>query len=158
MEAFTEEQRFIRYWWFISLPAMIPLMFAIVNRDEANASSGIIAISGVAVVMLLLTTLKLSTRVDQHGISFSYFPLVRNTRIMWAEVLRASVHKTNPLFEYGGWGVRMFWRKKAYNVWGTKGLVIELKNGKHVMIGTNQPERLTDYLVYLKQKYGVEAL
>lgn len=62
--------------------------------------------------------------------------------------------------EYGGWGYRRrFYRKKrAYSISGNMGIELTLANGQTVMIGTRQPEKMQQYLDYLKQKYQISAL
>ena len=46
--------------------------------------------------------------------------------------------------EYGGWGIRTISLKKniAYTISGDKGLQIELKDGKKILLGTQNPEEV----------------
>lgn len=55
------------------------------------------------------------------------------------------------LLEFGGWGFRVVTMNadKAYNVSGNMGLQLVLMNGKKLLIGTKQPEHLTDILTKL---------
>ena len=47
-----------------------------------------------------------------------------------------------PLRDYGGWGIRYGRNGKAYNISGNKGLMIEFRNGKRLMLGSREPEVL----------------
>ena len=54
------------------------------------------------------------------------------------------------MFDYGfvgGWGVRM-WTKygTVYNTKGSKGLLVELNNGKTFVIGTQKEDELKMFL------------
>ena len=105
-------------------------------------SEGIKA-SPIALVFLLFFILKLSTMIDEKGIKMSYFPFV-NKSFDWLEI------KTVRVINYGfvgGWGIR-FWTKHGtvYNVRGNKGLLVELKNGKSFVIGTQKQEELKSVL------------
>jgi hypothetical protein len=45
--------------------------------------------------------------------------------------------------EYGGWGIRRSWRNGvAYNMMGDRGVQLELKDGKKVLIGSQRAEEL----------------
>lgn len=48
----------------------------------------------------------------------------------------------NPLLEYGGWGIRGFGKKIAYNAQGNRGVLVTLKSGGTVLLGSQQPEDL----------------
>lgn len=50
------------------------------------------------------------------------------------------VRTYSPIREYGGWGFRQALgeKGKAYNVKGNKGIQIQLKTGKNILIGTQK--------------------
>jgi hypothetical protein len=48
--------------------------------------------------------------------------------------------------EYGGWGVRISPSGTAYNFSGRTGLHITSRDGNKVLIGTKNPEGITDAL------------
>ena len=72
-------------------------------------------IMGGIIVLFLKMRLKLEIRQD--GLWFSYPPLLRKIQhIKKDEIVRFEVRKYNPVFEYGGWGMKGSTKNKAYNV------------------------------------------
>ena len=63
------------------------------------------------------------------------------------------VREYSPIAEYGGWGLRggFFGKGSALNVSGNKGLQLELKNNKKILIGTNKPKELSETLSKIGQ-------
>ena len=55
---------------------------------------------------------------------------------------KAEAHSYSPLRDYGGWGIRYGGKGKAYNVSGNKGVLLMLKDGKNVLIGSQNHEGL----------------
>ena len=99
----------------------------------------------------LFLIMNLKTVLDDKGIQMSFYPFVKK-KLKWADV------KTFKLIDYGfvgGWGIR-FWTKygTVYNVKGNKGLAIELKNGKKMLIGTQKPKELSTFLDNLSVHVG----
>lgn len=110
-----------------------------------------------AIVFLLL---KLETKIDSTGIfiRFSFIPGSRK-QWNWGDIQRAYIRTYKPVTEYGGWGIRYTFRNgRAFNVSGKTGLQLELKNGKKVLIGTQQEAELNKVLAYLKQQYHIDAI
>ena len=48
----------------------------------------------------------------------------------------------SPLKDYGGWGIRYGRKGKAYNVSGNKGVMLSMKDGKAIMIGSQNNKDL----------------
>ena len=73
------------------------------------------------------------------------------------------MRKYDALGEYGGWGLRYrLWFKfndRAY-VFNdhSKGLQVELSNGKKVLFSTTKHEELSLFLINLKSKYNLAAI
>lgn len=84
---------------------------------------------------------KLITEVRHDGIYLRFFPIQRSfRRIAFDELKRYEVRTYRPIIEYGGWGIRYALKGKAYNVSGNRGLQLELKDGKRLLIGSQGPE------------------
>ena len=49
-----------------------------------------------------------------------------------------------PIREYGGWGIRGFRSKRAYNVTGDRGVELTLVDGRKVGIGSRRAGELAD--------------
>jgi hypothetical protein len=65
---------------------------------------------------------------------------------MWEDVEDYQVITYNPVRDYGGWGIKTGKKGRAYNVSGNWGLMLTLKNGKSVLIGTNMPVEIKSFL------------
>ena len=52
-----------------------------------------------------------------------------------------------PILDYGGWGIRWGPGKGwAYNVSGNRGVQLELLDGKQLLIGSQNPEKLAQMI------------
>lgn len=108
----------------------------------------------MAVLILILSTVviihhsfsNLITKINDKGLTVTYFSIrKKQLKIEVKEILSYKLRKYNPYREYWGYGVRENWmRGKAYIINGRKGLHIQLKNGKCVLIGT-QKEQAIEY-------------
>lgn len=95
---------------------------------------------------------RLETQMNAEGISYKFAPLAKARTIEWDDVEKAYVREFKPLREYGGWGIRYsFGRGKAYYVKGNKGIQLELKNGKKVLLGTQNPGEAAQLLQHLEE-------
>lgn len=77
--------------------------------------------------------------IDSSGIDMRFSPL-SSKKVKWSEIDSAEV------VDYGfvgGWGVRLGSKYgTVYNVNGSKGLALKLKNGKKFVIGTQKEDEL----------------
>jgi hypothetical protein len=64
----------------------------------------------------------------------------------WEEIKSANIRTYKPLMEYGGWGIRGFGNNRALNISGNKGLQLEFKNGKKLLIGTEKSTEMESIL------------
>jgi hypothetical protein len=98
-------------------------------------------------LFFLFFTARLTTVIDKMGIKYKFSPFHAKSRmIYWNMIQKHEVKTYDPLAEYGGWGIKSNKSGKAYNVSGNKGLIIYLKTGKTVLIGTQKEKELTDFL------------
>lgn len=157
-----------KFWWiFLIMAINVVMMFTFwLAEDDPTEKQEILnaLLISLAVeigVIALFISMRLKTRIDDKGVSFSFQPFLRNRDYGWAEIEKVWVRKYKPIGEYGGWGFRGgFFRKagRAYNVWGDKGLQLQLKNGKRILIGTQQHEELAVFLKRLKEKHEIEVI
>ena len=98
-------------------------------------------------LVLLFVYTKLTTMIDDSGISYKFFPFhLSFHKITWDQIESYEVTTYRPIREYGGWGIRFGWNKKAYNVSGNVGLSVQLKTGKKVLFGTVMEQELREFL------------
>ncbi len=99
-------------------------------------------IFGIGLPALLFFS-QLITEVRDDGIYFRFSPFHRTfRRIAFTEIKQCKVRTYHPIREYGGWGIRIRCKAKAYNVSGDRGLQIELLNGDRLLIGSQRAEEL----------------
>ena len=153
---YYESQRF-RQWWVLLILAVslsLPLIIGIIEYFSQSAISGettrredLILFAGFALFgLFVFLSFRLETRINARGIHYRFFPVhLRFHTILWDEVAEVFVREYQPIREYGGWGIRFgLFNKtgKAYNVSGNRGIQIILKNGKKVLIGTQNPHEV----------------
>lgn len=85
--------------------------------------------------------MKLIVEVGEEGILIRFSPL-HSRFIRFEDMEIHKVRKYHPIREYGGWGIRWGSKGWAYNVSGNKGVQLELTNGKRILIGSQNPEKL----------------
>ena len=94
---------------------------------------------GVYVALFFFASIRLITRISTNEIHVHLFPLTRRL-IEWREVETAQIVSYGFV---GGYGLRISPKYgTVFNIKGRKGLALVLKNGKKVLIGTQNPERL----------------
>jgi Family of unknown function (DUF6141) len=97
----------------------------------------------VPIIMYIIYSAKLETNVEEDGLIYRFFPLIRSSKkILWEDIEKMEIITYRPLLDYGGYGIRWGTKGKAINVSGDKGLQIIFKDGKKLLIGTNKPDEL----------------
>lgn len=156
---FKEEQRFRQPLpWLIIGVAMLfsftsvgQVFYAAFSMDAAELpteyKSKLVTMVGVAllniVVLILFLTAKLSTEVRANGLFVKFFPFHRKWRPISLEgVVNAEHICYAPIKDYGGWGIRYGFKKKAYNISGSKGVRINYNNAHHILIGSKNGDQL----------------
>ncbi len=141
---FKETQKFTQWWLWLLLLAIGALLFYF----HATNLGALILIG----ISLLFLVLRLITTIDEGGIKFRFFPFVKR-EYQWHEIASARV------VDYGfvgGWGIRLFTSYgTVYNVKGSKGLAVELKDGKKFCLGTQRPEELQKILSSITSKNDI---
>ncbi|MGB9770538.1 MAG: hypothetical protein ACPLX7_00985 [Candidatus Kapaibacteriota bacterium] len=108
-------------------------------------------------VIYLFLSLKLEFGVNSKGIVFRFFPFHRKFRfIPFSEIKNYTIRKYNPIFEYGGWGIRYSVKRNgvAYIISGKYGLQLELVSNKKLLIGVKSPRQVLEFLkMFSPEKY-----
>jgi hypothetical protein len=165
---FREEQRFRQKWlWAIVLAStLIPLGIMLyvaywqlvrgVQMGNHPASNQDVLLSTTIFSVILLGILwlfhatRLITEVRSNGLFVRYVPFhlrYHNIDLENVESIEARTYK--PIGEYGGWGIRYSTRGKAYNVSGNRGVEITYRNGKHLLIGSQQADEFANAVAQL---------
>ncbi|TCP24250.1 hypothetical protein EV195_10652 [Tenacibaculum skagerrakense] len=149
MRIFKEEQRFTQLWIIVVLvmSSIVPLVLSIraYNNNEMSLKEVIISASSIILLsFLFIFVFKLTTKIDEKGVHYKFSPMHFSFKLIkWNEMEKVYTRKYDALSEYGGWGCKggIFWKKEngvAYNVSGDEGLQIITKEGKKILIGTQQ--------------------
>jgi len=158
---YHEEQKFRSPWILVpvALVACVALAFAfwaIVRQIGQGVPVGSKPVSDAAIVLIasvqvviwfsvfaLLWFARLVTEVHPEGVYVRFRPFHFKPRLIpLADDDRVSAREYHPIREYGGWGIRRGWKKRAYSVSGRQGLEIVRTDGRRIMIGTQRPDEL----------------
>ena len=109
--------------------------------DSALVISAAFSFLISAGLTLLFYKLKLITEVGPDGVHIRFFPLTRR-KIAFDSITSCKARTYRPIREYGGWGIRFSRKGNAYNVSGNRGVQLEFKQGKPLLIGSQKAEEL----------------
>ncbi len=94
-------------------------------------------------LIFMFMFIRLKTVIDNEKIQISFFPFTRKN-VKWDDI------ESVKIVDYGfvgGWGIRLGTKYgTVYNIKGSKGLAIELKNGKKFLIGTQKEKELNNII------------
>jgi hypothetical protein len=155
-EIFCEKQPFRIWWIWVIILLLVGLgWWAFVqqiilnipwgNKPMSDTGTIIVWVSTSIVLPIFMLILGLRTHVTQDGVYFKYFPLhLRKKSIPREDIVKCEAIEFHPIREYGGWGIRYGKSGWAYIVSGKKGVMIEKKNGKKVLIGSLKADELAN--------------
>lgn len=127
------------------------------NYYEGRNFLLIIPYASLTVVVLgMIYLCRLDTEVNSVGVRYRFKPFQLSSRtIEWKNIKEVRLRKYHPFWEYKGWGIS--WGKAgwAYSTKGNTGLQLVLKNGKRILVGTQKPNELKDYLTKLRETYAI---
>lgn len=152
---FEEVQYFMRnrvLWVAVGVLAVaMAMMTAALVRDweilrnQSVFILGVIALAyGLVVgIGVLVAVGHMRTWVGASGVFVHFFPFHRTARCIRPADIDAWHAKTyRPILEYGGWGIRYGAGGKSYNVYGREGVLLKLKTGRSLLIGSQRPQEL----------------
>tara|TARA_B100001964_G_scaffold157832_1_gene173311 strand:- start:78 stop:572 length:495 start_codon:yes stop_codon:yes gene_type:complete len=152
--SFNEKQTFRQWWiWLLILIAPTVCLALLIQQAFFEKPLGInqqgdfllliLTVTLGAVFPLLFYIIQLETKVNSEGILLKFRPFHINwIKLDFNEIKMAESTKYKPLMDYGGWGIRYGKNGKAYNVSGDRGVLLTLKNGSRVMIGSGDVDSL----------------
>lgn len=152
MKIFKEEQRFTQTWLIVLLAVSVLVPIGIICKEyfkedtTMTTNEFVLTNLGILISISFIFLFKLTTRIDEKGIHYQFFPFHFKLRLIsWNEISKATIRTYDPIGDYGGWGLKggSLWNKskgKAINVSGDIGIQLELVNGKKLLIGTQKKE------------------
>jgi hypothetical protein len=147
MADFAEVQPFDHVWiWaLLGIETLVILLPLILTGQPWWVI--LVAMSVMALSLSMISALKLRTRIDDYGVHWKMTPFHwKEKTISWEDMDSIHVRTYAPIAEYGGWGIRIGRAGTAYNVKGNQGIQIVKKNGKRILIGTQQAEEVARVL------------
>jgi hypothetical protein len=116
-------------------------------QDDSLSTGDVIGLTVGFLIPLAATMLlykaRLETEVYADSIRYRFIPFHLSAQSIPLERLKSfKATKYNPILEYGGWGIRYGFKGKAYNVSGSRGVRLELKNGSGMMVGSRRSEEM----------------
>jgi hypothetical protein len=161
---FTERQQFKQWWlWLILLAINGVMLFGVFRQviggqpfgSKPASNTGLLMATGLVILItFLFTSFRLDTQIKTDGIYVRFFPFhIRFKKYTWHSLTKCYVRHYSAITEYGGWGLRvgLFGKGGALNISGDKGLQLEFRNKKKLLIGTNKPTELTETLISIGQ-------
>ena len=136
---FVEKQR-LPLWNMALVPLfLIPIFFALHNEPITLC---FVTMFFVIMAICFWALFCMQTYINSDGIYVKIFILKKYFE--WKDIEKAYIRKYSPVSEYRGWGYRVniISQNGAINMRGNIGLQLELKNGKNVLIGTQQPQEI----------------
>ncbi|MCB1142017.1 MAG: hypothetical protein H7A24_09595 [Leptospiraceae bacterium] len=113
--------------------------------------SGLIVFHLAFLVFLIFS--RLTFTIDAIGIEFRFFPFQQTyQKLTWDMIYQYNLREYSAESEYGGYGVRYGRKGYAYTVKGKFGLQIVLKNGKEILLGTQQAAKLNLFLESMRKE------
>jgi hypothetical protein len=95
----------------------------------------------------------LSAQVTEAGIRLKWGPLGWIKKfIPFDTITKAEAVTYSPLMEFGGWGIRMRGKKRAWTVRGNRAVRMELTDGKIFYLGSERPERFAEWIRSMERK------
>lgn len=134
-EIIYQEKSSMKLWAFILIPilSVVVLLDVLINNSPKftqNPEAQWTIIIPI-LVFLLLFFIKLEWEFTESDFRYRFFPFIIKERIiLYSDIQTMSVMKINPLFEFGGWGLRSGKLGKAYTTDGNLIIHIELKSGQ----------------------------
>lgn len=151
--AFREEQKIVKVWWVTLIIAVLTglMWYSFIQQIILGQPFGtnpgpnwmvwlFWLLFGIGFPVVWAMT-KLVVEVRDNYLSIRYYPLTTR-KIPFADIQHVEARTYNPVREYGGWGIKGWGNKRAYNVSGNKGVELELQDGRMIMIGSLKSEEL----------------
>ncbi|TQD26154.1 DUF6141 family protein [Methanolobus vulcani] len=151
---FREVQKFRQIWLLALLlvttgltwyGAIEQLVYGRPFGSNPASDEGMLAILiGMGIIFpIFMLSIRLVFVVRNSGLYLKFFPFHLSFKhFPFSDIISAEVVRYRPLRDYGGWGIRYGRNGKAYNISGNKGLMLEFRNGKRLLLGSQEPDVL----------------
>ncbi|MCJ8152147.1 hypothetical protein MKJ01_00035 [Chryseobacterium sp. SSA4.19] len=150
---FQEKSGFPKAFAILLIFQAIVGSFILVKDNESPLT--VIVITIPLTLLFLCSALKLN--LNSQYFEYHFFPFIlKRKKISWDDIKEIQFIHTDPISDFGGWGVRLS-RKygKAFITGGREIIFLKLKNGKKRSFSVKNKEKLLGFLNENKIKYGI---
>ena len=116
--------------------------------DKPMGDTALLVVGGLYIMLGLVFVLGfwrggLVTEVRPGGLYIRFSPFHRDFhQIPLERIGSCRSIRYRPILDYGGWGIRMGFRKKAYNISGNAGVEIVYEDGRTLLLGSRKADQL----------------
>ncbi|MCL7988839.1 hypothetical protein M8998_12890 [Sphingobacterium sp. lm-10] len=142
---YVETQSFWSRWFFVLFLLLVGVGVFGALREKEWGSEPIIGLSILFLTVVFFAFVRLRTSVDSTGIMVDFKPFLWRKLWTWDKIADVQIKKYT-LLDYGGWGYRIGPQGTAYTVQGKYGFQIQFKDGSKVLVGTQKPEEIQQFL------------
>ncbi|HPZ08245.1 MAG TPA: DUF6141 family protein [Candidatus Eremiobacteraeota bacterium] len=170
---FMEVQQFRQAWLWVSILILAviawgSLMYQI-RLFTASTAGNIFPVHPLVFVLswivfgilspLFLYMNKFVIKVCYDAVYIQYFPFHFSFRKIYLEhIKRYKVRTYSAIKEFRGWGIRTGKNTRAYTVSGIHGVLLELKDGKKILLGSQKAEELERAIYNAENLKGTTGL
>jgi hypothetical protein len=152
-----DERQHLRTWWVLGLVLVVVALswWAFVeqivfgrpfgNRPASDAAVWALTLGFGLGLPLFIGVLSLRTTVDGDELVLHWRPF-RRRRIALADIASARAVHYRPIRDYGGWGLRYGRGGWCYSMSGDRGVMLELRDGRRLLVGSWRAEELAEVL------------
>lgn len=141
---FQEKSGFPKFIIILLIFQSLVATFILLKDNE----SPLIVLYVTVPLILLFVFSFLRLNVNEDYFEYSFFPFTfKTTKIHWNEIQEIQLVSTDPISDFGGWGIRLS-RKygKAFITGNNEIIFLKLKNGKKRSFTIKNKEALVEFL------------
>jgi hypothetical protein len=114
---------------------------ALLALASGSPAAAVIALASAALVHVVFGGLLVTVETRGVRVGLGRLRLLR-TWIGFDEITELETARYNPLGDFGGWGLRGGKEKRMWSARGDRAVVLHLRDGRQVWIGSDEPNRL----------------
>jgi hypothetical protein len=140
----------VHFIWILLLVLLSTVFYYFTSQKTGVPDKSVFVLLGLA--GFLYYVVYLNIQIDSKGICLQFTPFVKRT-YPWHDIQEVLIMRYHPILDFGGWGLRYSFTKKAwcYSVHGSDAIRLTLKNGKKIYIGVDNPASVSQYIADLKK-------
>lgn len=156
-EIIYQEKSTMKLWAYILIPTLSVVILLDILLNESSKFTHDPSFPWEIIIPIIVFALfyfvKLEWKFTESEFKYRFFPfIIKEKTIPYSDIQSMSVIKINPIFEFGGWGLRRGKLGKAYTTDGNLILHIELKSGQMINFTVKNKEEVENTIIKMKFK------